>query len=69
MLAVILNERNKEVGRLREQINAKNKEYENILAQNDDLNEKMQSVEKKEERIRLFVKEIIARFPPGSEKK
>jgi hypothetical protein len=30
---------------------------------------KMQSVEKKEERIRLFVKEIIARFPPGSEKK
>ncbi len=30
---------------------------------------KMQSREKKEERIKLFVKEIISRFPPGKEKK
>ena len=30
---------------------------------------KIQNVEKKEERIKLFVKEIISRFPPGKEKK
>lgn len=29
---------------------------------------KNQNVEKKEERIKLFVKEIISRFPPGKEK-
>lgn len=30
---------------------------------------KIQNVEKKEERIQLFVKEIVSRFPPGKEKK
>lgn len=30
---------------------------------------RMQNVEKKEERIKLFVKEIISRFPPGKDKK
>ena len=30
---------------------------------------KIDTVEKKEERIKLFVKEIISRFPPGKEKK
>ena len=30
---------------------------------------KIQNIEKKEERIKLFVKEIISRFPPGKEKK
>ncbi len=29
---------------------------------------KIQNVEKKEERIKLFVKEIISKFPPGKEK-
>ena len=29
---------------------------------------KIQNVEKKEERIKLFVKEIISKFPPGQEK-
>ncbi|MHB0755154.1 DUF4136 domain-containing protein [Polaribacter sp. M15] len=29
---------------------------------------KLDNVEKKEERIKLFVKEIVARFPPGKEK-
>ncbi|APZ46281.1 hypothetical protein BW723_08215 [Polaribacter reichenbachii] len=30
---------------------------------------KLSNVEKKEERIKLFVKEIVSRFPPGQEKK
>lgn len=30
---------------------------------------KIDNVEKKEERIKLFVKEIVSRFPPGKEKK
>jgi len=30
---------------------------------------RIQNIEKKEERIKLFVKEIISRFPPGKEKK
>lgn len=29
---------------------------------------KIENVEKKEERIKLFVKEIVSRFPPGKEK-
>ena len=55
-----LNERNKEVGRLREQLKAKNSAYEKLLATNEELNEQKQTAENEtQKKTQLLVEKDV----------